>query len=384
MARTQTRRNPPVHVRLTTMGWCMLGGSLLIGLAAAKSHAPFLFLLFGALVGAVIFSLAMGHWVLSPIRLHRNLPDRVWQNQTVHMAYYLRNMRRSGGCLAITIRESGQNQLDYDGAYCAHLPAGGNFRSGGTFVPRMRGRVQMPGVRLETDFPFGLVRAVRELTELDTLIVWPARGQLRRSLLHKGAAEASRAAPSESKGGQDEFFGLRDYREGDDPRWIAWRRSVNGRLVVREMARPRPEILWVVLDCEPAHYADSEQFEKALRFCATLLDHAFTKGYEVALAMAEDNGPAVYAPAKGLGQLRTLLDAIALATPVFGALPRVLAGLDRQSLRQAQLIALTGGRAPGDAFHELRSAARHVDVLRVDRLGDTFEDADFAAAEEVG
>ena len=65
--------------------------------------------------------------------------------------------------------------------------------------------------------------------------------------------------------------------------------------VVREMAKPAPELLWVILDtyCPGATPANLELREQTVRFAATLIDYAFDAGYRVGLATSLDAGPTV-------------------------------------------------------------------------------------------
>ncbi len=348
MAGKGKTRREPTRIRLTLMGWSMIAAGAMVGVAAAKSHAPFLFILTGAMLGSAALSIGLSVFMLSPIRLQRNLPDRIWQNQAVHVSYYLRNGRKRGSCLAIEIEEVRSGSIESVGGFCANLPPGASFHAAGRFIPSRRGRLQLPGLQIQTEFPFGLVRTSRRIYHHDEVIVWPARGRLLKSILNTGASLSSRTAPSEIKGGQDEFFGLREYRSGDDPRWIAWRRSVNRKLVVREMSRPRPQRLTLLLDTQEDHYHQAEQFESQLRFAATLIDHALARGFEVSLAQAGPRGPEIYPPGGGIGQLRALLDALALADFTGPeSWRRLLGASQRRQLRGTHCIALPGPVAGG-------------------------------------
>ncbi len=377
MARKRKTRQPAARIRLTAMGWMTLLAGLMIGLAAAKSHAPFLFLLTGAILGALALSIALSHWMVQPIRLRRNLPDRLWQHRPVHVAYYLRNTRRRGTCLAVGIAELQTPLAQSVGGFCVQLRPRELFRAAGRFIPAARGRVKLPGVEISTDFPFGLVRATRRIEQADEAIVWPARGRLLRALLRRGAAESSRSAPNENKGGQDEFFGLREYRTGDDPRWIAWRRSVHDKLVVREMTRPRPDRLWLLVDTEADHYSHPERFEAALRFATTLVDYALSRGYQAGLALSRSDGPDILDPGGGIGQLRNLLDAIALAEPSrTGSWSRTLQALSTRQLVGAQCVLVTAGPGRAVPTTALAAGSLQVQVIQAETLPEVFADAE--------
>jgi uncharacterized protein (DUF58 family) len=376
MFRRGTNR-PGVRIRLTLVGWLIVVMGLLVGVAAARTHAPFLFLLFGAMFAALLLSSFLSHWMVAPIALDRNAPDRAWQNQTVHIAYYLRNRRRRGTSVGLQIEELEEDRIESAPAYCLQLPAQGTFRSGGRFCPRRRGRLWLGGVRIRTRFPFWLTETTRVVQAESDMIVWPRRGRLLTNLLHRGAAHASHSAPSETKGGQDEFFGLREYRQGDDPRWVAWKRSANRRLVVREMSKPNPDILMLILDAD-ADAAGEEGYEKLLRFCVTLMDTAFVRGYQVGLALSDANEVLYLPPAAGLGQMRSCLDAVTLAAGnARRSLDEIIETIGATQLRQAQVLVAgtTEKLASAGALDRIAAGSRGLTPVALESLDQHYRDA---------
>jgi len=222
------------------------------------------------------------------------------------------------------------------------------------------------------------VTAWRTFRQPATVIVWPARGTLRRQLLHRGATESSRAVASLVSGGQDEFFGLREYRGEDNPRWIHWRKSASRTTpVVREMARPLPETLWVVLDTHSPSQAGGQAaayVETQLSFAATLIDHAFVRGYTVGLALGSGDRCVVLTPGGALAKRTSLLDALAEAEVNSARrLTDVLAAIPRGATRNSQVVVVTAspGEA-GDALSRLRGLCRHVSVVDREAMGEIF------------
>ncbi|MBI5722875.1 MAG: DUF58 domain-containing protein [Planctomycetes bacterium] len=378
--RVAVRRGGPVRLRLTLAGWLVLGVTTVIGVASAKSQAPFLFVLFGSVVGALLVSSMLSRRMLSVITVERELPDRAWQNQMVHMGYFLRNSGRFGSCLAVSVNELAPEGIQSAGGFCANLPARMTFRSGGRFVARRRGRIKLRGARLSTIFPFGLVAASRAIQDQASLVVWPAKGRLTRQILRRGAIELSHTAPSRDRGGQDEFFGLRDYRIGDNPRWIHWRRSA-GRIVpvLREMSRTAPEILWIIFDTQLADNSNVSllRLEKMIRFAATLTDYALTRGYQVGLALAHADGPLILSPSAGKGPRCRLLDALAdVGRNAEYSLTDVLDRLSRPALARSQAVVLAADRSrlDKDDIFSLASASRDLTVIDGDELDQYFKD----------
>ena len=51
------------------------------------------------------------------------------------------------------------------------------------------------------------------------------------------------------RGGQDEFYGVKEYRRGENPRWIYWKRSARtGTLVTREMTLVTPPRILLLVE----------------------------------------------------------------------------------------------------------------------------------------
>ncbi|MDY6913731.1 MAG: DUF58 domain-containing protein [Planctomycetota bacterium] len=376
------------RLRFTRAGWLYLTVVILVGLASIRSQGALIFVLFGVMLGAISVSMVLAWRTVATVRLRRDIPDRAWQNQTVHLSYYLRNIRRWGSCFALHAEELACEGVQGAAGFCVHLAPRSAFRAGGRFAARRRGRVSLTGMQLSTKFPFGLVTVARHIAHAASLVIWPAKGRLKVQLLHHGAVESSTAAPSPATGGQDEFFGLREYRPGDNPRFIHWRRSA-GRTapIVREMSRPFPEALVIIVD---THIKDLSEVrfhgrERMLRFAATLIDYALARGHQVGIALAYRDKVVQHAPAQGRGQRCTLLDALAdVDANTTRPLEQTLQAIRRGILRQAEVVLITADtRIDGkDALRPLRAACRHLTVIHEDDLPLVFDDDPLSRQEQ--
>jgi uncharacterized protein (DUF58 family) len=382
--RPEESRRPIIRLRLTVAGWMFLIVTVVVAVASVKSQSAMLFLIAGAMAGALVASSLLPRRMLRGVWLEREVPAQAWQNHTVHLGYYLRNTRLRS-CLALELEELPVAGVERTGGFCAHLPPAGTFRSGARFVVRRRGRVELAGVRVLSSFPFGLIAGRRIFERKASLVVWPARGKLKKRMLHQGAVEVSSSPPAQVTGGQDEFFGLREYRSDDNPRWIHWRRSATRPVpVVREMCRPRPDILWVLLDArlEDASPAAWSQRERMIRFAGTLMEHALSRGYQVGLALGCGGRPCIYPPAAGRGQMHLLLTALADIDDTTGlGLENVVPVLRRRSLEEAQVVVATARRDEARVLRSLRLACRNLSMVTGEDLPNVFEDDPLAAAE---
>jgi len=364
-----SNQRPKIHRRLPVMGWVFLVITAAVCVAAImKSQSPLLFILCGGMVGALLVSWRMARSMVANIELRRDVTDRVWQGQTVHLGYYLRNPKPSRSSLGLTIEEIAPEGIQSAAGYCVFLQAGRAFRAGARFVCYRRGRILLSGARVSSSFPFGFVTAWRIFPNATSITVWPARGTLKQQVLNRGAVETSDAAPSPVSGGQDEFFGLREYRSDDNPRWIHWRKSAARAVpVIREMARPLPETLWVLVDtfCAGNDELELADRERRLSFAATLIDHAYTRGYQVGLALACDTKTVVLTPGGALAKRTALLDALAgVDHNQHTTLQAVINAIPRGTMRKSQLVAVVDDApAASEVLSSLRGQCGHVTVI---------------------
>jgi uncharacterized protein (DUF58 family) len=262
--------------------------------------------------------------------------------------------------------------------YCLFLASGGSFQSGSRFVVHDRGKYTLTRMRVSTAFPFHLVRAVRYFTQEDSLMVWPALGVLKADLFQRGAADVSDSAPSQVGSGSDEFFGLREYCQGDNPRWIHWKRSAAlAAPVVKEMSRPRPDVLYVILDTQLTSDSPDERplREKMIRLAATLVEQAFRREYRVGLATAYSTRTVWLNAGAGIGQRVDILDAMAcIDDNRLVSLSRVVTAIPARMLQFAQVVVIAPSPERLRGLAALRACCQHVRVITADELDAVYQD----------
>lgn len=116
---------------------------------------------------------------------------------------------------------------------------------------RRRGRLLIERIDVHTDFPFNLFRAWAWLHPSCEGIVYPAPAE------HAPAPPAG--GPEDAEGhwdehrGEDDFAGLRPFRQGDSPRRIAWKAAARGdALLVKQFAGSARGSSWLDWDSLPA------------------------------------------------------------------------------------------------------------------------------------
>jgi uncharacterized protein (DUF58 family) len=136
------------------------------------------------------------------------------------------------------VNESRQSRdeivLDWNGA--PDIPGGVQAADARTvqlpLATRRRGPIVLPGLRLSSRAPVGLMRAWVWVHMDARPLVYPRPAA---DNVATGRPELPSPADGLTYHGQDDFAGLRDYQIGDSPRRIAWKSyAKTGVLLVRE------------------------------------------------------------------------------------------------------------------------------------------------------
>ena len=311
---TPIRRRPGIDVSLTGLVYCSL--MMFMGLAAINTQANLLFGVFGLMVGIGLISLWISGIVLKKLQLERRLPDHAIVGQPTSVAYEFHNRKRFWPSVSVTVAEleGVEAFVKQPHGYMLHAAAGMRASIPVELVPKRRGMHVLGRHQISTSFPFGFIKRAVERDHTDTLLAYPAIGEVDQRLLQM-CRSAENVGPSvrPRRGGTDEFYGLKEYRQGESPRFINWRRSARtGTLVMREMTHVSPPRLMILLDTlvaqrTPAHHAD---VEICIAMAASLASYALEADLPVGLITWSD-GIQTIEPQRGKRHRRDLLTLLA-------------------------------------------------------------------------
>ena len=317
--------------------------TLITGAAAINSGLNLLYLMFGAMIGHLVVSGLLSSRVIRGLVLHREVPRRAFAMQPFDVDVTLRNAKRYCTSFGVTLRESlrGKKAVAEQQAFAPVVLPGQTVTLRVTVQLPERGMYKFGPFHLASCFPFGLFQKVLRWGAGQELVVYPAIG--RSTLLARSAAASpqwERRRKSHARLGSEEFHGLREYRPGDNPKWIHWRTSARfAKLMVRELESNSRRQVSLLLDTyvpvgdlESAH-----RFETAVSFAATVACECALHGRRVALVTLGPELQVVLPDAPG-GWLDAALHALALVEPVRRPVRPVL-------LQQAQAHGLLGGDA---------------------------------------
>jgi uncharacterized protein (DUF58 family) len=344
---------PPRRLSFTREGKYFVGITIGVGFAAINTGNNLLYLLLGMMLSLIIASGIMSELSLRDLTVTRQPPTRIHARRPFLMGIGLSNGKKRLPSFSVEVEDLvGERPLDKK-CYFLKLPAGRLQHTSYRHTFPRRGRYTYSGFRLSTKFPFALFRKSR-LVEMKTeVIVFPQLAQLGHP-----APPRARVAGVEAqgrKGRQGDFHGLREFRDGDDPRDIHWRSTAKaGRTLVREHEEEAARRVTVYLDnglpdgeaC-PDELA-KEGLERAISLAASLAADYLERGYAVRVITRGDIVPPWL---QGTPQLVRLLRTLALL-PTFT--PDVLFPAVADGAAEPILVVRKGG--PRAAFARVLEA----------------------------
>ncbi len=277
--------------------------TLFIAIGALNSQNNLLFATLGLAIGGLLASGIVSGAALMGVRVQREPNPPGTAGQPLVLRYTIRNANKFIPVFGLHIEEVVGNPTPHVASpasptgthpsailrtahsFVIHVGPGESVRASAAVRPTIRGEARSTGVVVWSTFPFGLVRKSVMFPLERTLEIRPAALPLKRGLLRRLSARAAAGVGAERTAGTgEEFFGIREYSPGDNPRRIAWRASARtGDLRVRLHSSPAPIRLWVVLRLG---HGDAAEFdERAIALAASLLRHADLAGMAVGLAV---------------------------------------------------------------------------------------------------
>jgi uncharacterized protein (DUF58 family) len=177
-----------------------------------------------------------------------------------------------------------------------------------SFSPTRRGVYPVgPLVAVTTD-PFGLTTSQQHLLDAVEVIVHPStQGVDDRILARMWEDPPMRPPVSKPWPTGFEFYGMRDYVPGDDPRRVVWTAvAKTGRMMVRESEQGITDRVSIILDNSREHHSPgdpSQTFELGIRVAASVAKKHVDDGFSVSLTA---NGRRLATALRG-GRAATLL-----------------------------------------------------------------------------
>lgn len=311
---TPLRRKPSLDFSVTGLVYCSM--MMFMGLAAINSQANLLFGVFGLMIGILLVSFAVSRLALRKLQVTRVLPEHAVVGTPATITYELRNNKRYWPSVSVVLAEIDAVEAftRQPQAYMLHAAPGMAAMVPADVVPKRRGLHHLERYQVSTSFPFGFIKRAIDRKQKDSILVYPAIAHVDRKVLQMcRSAESSGPMMRPRRGGMDEFYGLKEFRSGENPRYIYWRRSARtGTLVSKEMTHVSPPRLMLLVDTYlPDRSLDSyDLVERCIAMAGSLASLALEQGLPVGV-LAWSDGWTGLPPNRGKRHRRDLLTILA-------------------------------------------------------------------------
>jgi len=279
--------------RVNGRGWVYLVLAASVAFAAALKGNNLLFAIFCVLIAQFLVTGVLTVVVARRLDISRILPDSVVAGEVFPLGIRLRNLKRfwPAFCLRIEDRIGASGRPDALAPSPVWIPMAGprkRVRTTSYACAPDRGWARLGPFTVVSEFPPGLFTYRVTVPVVNRLLVYPGLGVLSRGLLDPilARSDTPEVVSNDYEHGNEDFAGIRDFRDGDSLSDIHWKMSsrMPGRLLVREHEDPRVRNAVLLLETHVPRAAENRRrgrLERAVRFAATLADTLLSEGYRV-------------------------------------------------------------------------------------------------------
>ncbi len=296
------RNHEPVRYRFTREGFNFLLILLFVLIAAILRNVSLLIILAGVMTGLMLLQWRIAYRTLLGLNVTRRLPTSMPAGQEVDVLVEVHNPRRWLGSWLIVVEDrlarvlpAKEVSTKLGTVLIDEVQPGDTRRSSYTLKFNHRGQYRIGGSTISTRFPLSLGVAIRERKLFQDIMIHPRLGQISprcRELLEMERQGLSQATPRAGVN-EGEFYGLRQWHNGDSQRWIHWRTTARlGELAVRQFEQQQRLHISLLVDLyrPPKKDRDAEhakRIERIVAFAATLATDLVGKGrHKLGVAIA--------------------------------------------------------------------------------------------------
>ena len=301
-------------VRLTQLGLYFLAAVVTFGIASVFSDSNLLYLVFAFFLALAVLSLPAGKRSLAGLAAARKLPGRSFAGEPSFVRLEVSN-ESDLAAASIEVTDSILEQSrarEFNSVIFEDIPPGTVQSRTYQASFNSRGEYNFKAISISTTFPFGLFRISRTVSASETHIVLPRRGLVRLTSPYEEEHATLFHGETSFTRGMEEFVTIRDFRPGDNPKWIHWKATsrLPEGLLVRDFSDPGIRTAQVVLD-RTISPGEEDDFETCIDVAASLLQELSNHGYSLQFCLVGEDFE-VHESHATLGRLDDLLEILAL------------------------------------------------------------------------
>jgi uncharacterized protein (DUF58 family) len=346
---------------VTAEGVQFLVFTLAIGIAAINTGNNLFYLLLAMMLSLVLISGIVAEYCLRRLEFHRHLPDHLFVNEPTTATLVVKNRKSLLPSFSLKMFDvSDGRELDR-GLEIRQLPPGTSQLVSYPLVATRRGRLQLDGVCVGTEFPFGLFKKQTFYAVEETVVVCPEIKPIDERLL-QGLVTAGPDQSVHRRGHGNDLYNLRLYQAGDDSRKIHWPTTARtSQLTVRETEAEdqRRAVVYLPTVAPVSHDA---LFEQAVSLTASILQHLAYSGYMLQLLVGSSRSSFGQGDLHLLELFRMLALCERRSPLAESVVPGELPG-DPLEIEGGTMIVVQSWRGPGDIEFEHPTVVLNGDLI---------------------
>jgi uncharacterized protein (DUF58 family) len=275
-------------LNLTTTGRYFSILSFLVGAAAVNAGINLLFVIFAMMLSSMLVSGFLLENTTKKIRISRKLPKRIHAKKDCLVIFTIENLKKKMPSFSLVFKDYIKGIKDFPPVYALKIQPKSTLELEYTIKFERRGFYTFPYTILMSRFPFGFFQKSMEMLCYSTAVVYPeVRTILQTSSLFNEYL-LSKSRKKLLKEGTDIFHGIRDFRTGDNPKWIHWKTTAKMRkTMLKEYEMEDINKVLIILDTHIPEEQDkklSESLEESIVLSASLSNYFMEQSCEVTLA----------------------------------------------------------------------------------------------------
>ncbi|MBN1572963.1 MAG: DUF58 domain-containing protein [Deltaproteobacteria bacterium] len=296
---------PPRTLKITKVGWYFIALTFAVGFAAVNSGNNLLYIILGAMLSFIVASGVMSNIALRDLVITREISDRAFAKTPTLYRFGVKNKKRFFPSYLILLKDEAPFMT---GGFLTYLgPKGEEFPVVEALFPK-RGPFALGNVAVSTSFPFGLFTKGMKRSIDEEILVLPRIREVDPEGFDLRGWEGEVVVSKSGHGGEP--WGVTEYFPGDNPRHIHWRSTAKrGDIMRKEFAEESERKITIRLIVSDSNSED--EIEYKIEAAASVAVRFIRGDYAVGLII----GSEFLKPAKGMGQLEKILEALALFSP---------------------------------------------------------------------
>ncbi len=292
--------------------------AIVLFLVAWNRNINLLYGMFAILTSLIILSHLLPRYAIKGLIVTRTLQPAAFEDDEIEVKLYVeKNAWTKGYMIEITdSMPAAEPSFRKPMVFIAKLPAKKKREFSFKTVCYKRGVYTVGPISVSSAYPLGIVSVNKPADNgRKTLTIYPKLFSIASFPLMAGTTMPMSGTEAMAKsGGNEDFFGTREYRQGDSLKFIHWPSTArHGQLIVKEFEIRASTEVTVLMDLHKDSCAGSGRettLEYAVKIAGSIARFAIEKGHHVQF-IGYGEKQHVVPSARGIDQLAFILDVLA-------------------------------------------------------------------------